>query len=89
VSQPKSKDDALNEYPLSLELRFKTEEDRQEFIGRYLDGNGEQSIDCYTASVTRDGTWNNKTEEGYTEASWHWEQPMFFIDVTPDDERDF
>lgn len=89
MSKPKKKDEALVEFPLSLELRFKTEEDRQEFIGRYLDGNGEQSIDCYTASVTRDGTWNAKTTEGYTEASWHWDEPMMFIEVTPDDERDF
>lgn len=89
MHKPKAKKAALKEYPVSLELRFKNEDERSDFIGRYLDGNGEQSIDCYTESVTKDGTWNSKTEEGYTKASWHWEKPMMFINVTSEDERDF
>ena len=81
-----NKKDGLKEFPVSLELRFKSEEARSDFIGRYLDGSGEQSIECYSVSVTEDGTWNKKTKEGYTEASWHWNNPIMFIDVTPEDE---
>ena len=35
------------EYAVTIEMHFKTAEDRDEFFGRYLYGGGEQHIECY------------------------------------------
>jgi len=72
---------ALKTYSKVLQLRFKTQDDLENFVARYLDGGGEQRIECYTASVTNDGTWNNKNADGYIDSSWTWPEPMLFIDV--------
>lgn len=86
MSEPKyTKDQADKEFPVVLEMRFRNKEAFDDFVGRYLDGNGEQSIDCYTASVTEDGTWKEKTLSGYTKASWHWDKPTMYVEVCNED----
>jgi len=42
---------------VTLELRFKSEKDRDEWFGRYLDGGGEQHIECYVEDWARDKSW--------------------------------
>jgi len=71
---PFTKEQAEKEFTETLQLKFRSKEALDEFIGRYLDGNGEQSIQCYTESTTVDGTWDSKI-------SWHWDEPVMFINV--------
>ena len=42
-----------DEYKIMFPLYFKSEEDKQRFIGLYLDAGGEQSIGVYAARLTK------------------------------------
>jgi hypothetical protein len=52
---PKQKIAKKVEFPVELTLKFKSKEDRANWIGWYLDGGGEQ--DCHYYTQTGESNW--------------------------------
>lgn len=56
MSDMKTEAEAREHYPVTLELFFKTEEERQDWCERYL-GGGEQRMEAYGEDWTQDFSW--------------------------------